>query len=217
MSLSVRSGDFVIGPLEGTGGRVHAPRVYKRREFTSLLLVGLVSIVGAAVAVGFTPAKPPDSESGGHGPTNTISVDQQAAYAPSHVAEPAREGAESTLDGRSTMSEVQIGEQDAAIRSETKEDPPVPSPALGDNATSPSEHSNESTPVLFRLPDSPVLLGRADQIALRNLIISFLASDSSRPEQSGLPTRSAILAKGPHLRQRGRITRAQKPVRSDPN
>jgi hypothetical protein len=217
MSLSVRSGDFVIGPLESTGGRVHAPRTYKRREFTSLLLVGLVSIVGAAVAVGFTPAKPPDSESGGHGPTNTISVDQQAAYAPSHVAEPAREGAESTLDGRSTMSEVQIGEQDAAIRSEAKEDPLTPSPALGDNATSPSEYSNDSSPVLFRPPDSPVLLGGVDQIALRNLIVSLLASDSSRPEQSGQPTRSAILAKGQHLRQRGRITRAQKPVRSDPN
>jgi hypothetical protein len=212
MSLPVRSDDLVIGPLESSCGRVRAPRTYKSRELTGLLLVGLLSIVGAAVAVGLMSAKPLDSDSDGHNSRNTTSVDQQATYAPSRVAEPTIKGAEPTLDGPSTISEVRIGEQDAAIRSEPKEEPFTPLPALEGDAILPSEHSDEPLPVPFQPPDSPVLLRRVDRTGLRNLTISLLASDRPQSEQSRSSTRSATLAKGPHCRQRGRKTPAQKPV-----
>ncbi len=113
MFLSVRSDDPVIGPLESTGGRVSTPRIYKIRELAGLLLVGLLSLVGVGVTVGLTPAKLSDSATDDHDPRNSISLDQQATYTPLRASESAVEGAETTLGGRSSISEVHIVGQDA--------------------------------------------------------------------------------------------------------
>ena len=196
MSLPVRSDDLVIGPLESSCGRVRAPRTYKSRELTGLLLVGLLSIVGAAVAVGLMSAKPLDSDSDGHNSRNTTSVDQQATYAPSRVAEPTIKGAEPTLDGPSTISEVRIGEQDAAIRSEPKEEPFTPLPALEGDAILPSEHSDEPLPVPFQPPDSPVLLRRVDRTGLRNLTVRFLLRTVPNQNKRGRQRDQQLSPKG---------------------
>jgi hypothetical protein len=210
MFLSVRSADPVIGPLESTGRRVSAPRIYKGRKLAGLLLVGLLSIVGAAVTVGLTPAKLSDSATDGNGPRNSISLDQQAAYAPSRASEPAVEGAETTLDGHSSISEVHIVGQDAPTSEKSIGEPLAHPPAPGSNAASPPDLSSEPSPV----PSQPLVssepLRPVDRTALQNLTVSLLAADHPRPEQRGPSTAAATLAQGPRHHQRGRIASVHK-------
>src|SRR5215211_6732276 len=184
MFLSVRSDDPVIGPLESTGGRVRASRIYKSRKLAGLLLVGLLSIVGAAVTVGLTPAKLSDSVTDGNGPRNSISLDQQAAYTPLQASEPAMEGAETTLGGPSSISEVHFVGQDAPTSEKSYEEPLAHPPAPDGNATFLPEPSSELSPVPSQ-PVSPVLLRPVDRTALQNLTVSLVAPDHSRPEQAG--------------------------------
>jgi hypothetical protein len=210
MFLSVRSADPVIGPLERSGGRVSAPRIYKGRKLAGLLLVGLLSIVGAAVTVGLAPAKLSDSVTDGNGPRNSISLDQQAAYTPLRASEPAMEGAETTLDGHSSISEVHIVGQDAPTGSESNKEPLAHPPAPGSNATSPPDLSSEPSPVPSQSLVSSEPLRPVDRTALQNLTVSLLAADHSRPEQRGPSTTSATLAQGPRHHQRGRTASVQK-------
>ena len=209
MFLSVRSDDAVIGPLESTGGRVRASRIYKSRKLAGLLLVGLLSIVGAAVTVGLAPAKLSDSATDDHDPRNSISLDQQATYTPLRASESAVEGAETTLGGRSSISEVHIVGQDAPTSKKSYEEPLAHPPAPDGNATFSPELSSELSPVLSQ-PVSPVLLRPVDRTALQNLTVSLLVADHSRPEQAGPSATSAFLAQGPRHRQRRRTTLAQK-------
>jgi hypothetical protein len=211
MFLSVRSDDPVIGPLESTGGRVRAPRIYEGRELAGLLVVGLLSIVGAAVAVtaGGAPAKLSDSGAEGHDLGSATSHDQQAAYAPLRAAEPAVEG-EATLDGRSSVSEVHTVGQEAPTSSKSYEEQLAHPPAPVGNAVSLPDFSGEPSPVPSQPPVSPVLLRPVDRTALQNLTVSLLAVDHSRPKQRGPPTTSAVLAQSPRQRQLGRTASVQK-------
>ena len=209
MFLSVRGDDPVIGPLESTGGWVRASRIYKGRKLAGLLLVGWLSIVGAAVTVGLAPPKPSDSATDSDDPRNSISLDQQAAYAPSRASEPAVEGAETTLGGHSSISEVHIVGQDAPTSEKPYEEPLAHPPAPDGNATFSPELSSELSPVLSQ-PVSPVLLRPVDRTALQNLTVSLLVADHSRPEQARPSATSAFLAQGAHHRQRRRTTLAQK-------
>jgi hypothetical protein len=209
MFLSVRSDHPVIGPLESTGGRVSTPRIYKSRELAGLLLVGLLSLVGVAVTVGLAPAKLSDSATDDHDPRNSISLDQQATYTPLRASESAVEGAETTLGGRSSISEVHIVGQDAPTSKKKYEEPLAHPPAPDGNATFSPELSSELSPVLSQ-PVSPVLLRPVDRTALQNLTVSLLVADHSRPEQAGPPATSATLAQGPRHRQRRRTTPAKK-------
>jgi hypothetical protein len=210
MFLSLRSADPVIGPLESTGGRVSAPRIYKGRKLAGLLLVGLLSIVGAAVTVGLTPAKLSDSATDENDPRNSISLDQQAAYTPLPASEPAMEGAETALGGHSSISEVHIVGQDAPTSGKPYEEPLAHPPAPGSNATSPPDLSSEPSPVPSQPLVSSERLRPVDRTALQNLTVSLLAADHSRPEQRGPSTTSATLAQGPRHHQRGRTASAQK-------
>jgi hypothetical protein len=209
MFLSVRSDDPVIGPLENTGGRVSTPRIYKSRELAGLLLVGLLSLVGVAVTVGLTPAKLSDSATDDHDPRNSISLDQQATYTPMRASAPAVEGAETTLGGRSSISEVHIVGQDAPTSKKKYGEPLAHPPAPDGNATFSPELSSELSPVLSQ-PVSPVLLRPVDRTALQNLTASLLVADHSRPEQAEPLSTSATLAQGPRHRQRRRTTPAKK-------
>ena len=209
MFLSVRSDDPVVGPLESTGGRVRASRIYKGRKLAGLLLVGLLSIVGAAVTVGLAPPKPSDSATDGDDPRKLISHDQQTAYAPLRTSDPAVEGAENTLSGRSSISEVHIVGQDAPTSEKSIEEPLAQPPAPDGNATFSPELSSELSPVLSQ-PVSPVLIRAIDRTALQNLTVSLLAADHSRPKQAGTPATSAFLSQGPRHRQRRRTTPGQK-------
>ena len=157
MFLSVRSDDPVIGPLESTGGRVSAPGIYKGRKLAGLLLVGLLSIVGAAVTVGLTPAKLSDSATDGNDPRKSVSLDQEAAYTPLRASAPAVEGAEINLGSHSCISEVQIVGQDAPTSGKSYEEPLAHLPAPGSNAISPPDLSSEPSPVPSQPPVSSIL------------------------------------------------------------
>lgn len=204
MFLSIRGDDPLIGPLKSTGCRVRAPRIYKSRKFAGLLLVGLLSTVGAAVTVGFAPAKPPSSKTDDYNPRDSISLDQQAPFTLPRVAEPAIEGIDTTLGGRNSVSEAHIGGQDVPIRSELNDEPLFHPPPPGSDASLAPDPSNEPSPVPSRLPDSPVPFRQLDRTALQKLTTSLLDSDHARPGQAGSPTTSAPLAQGTRRRQRGR-------------
>jgi hypothetical protein len=209
--LSLRSHDPVIGPLESTGGQVRDPRIYKSRKFAGLILVGLLSIVGAVVKIELTPAKPSDREAEAPNPRSSISEDRQATVTSTRLAEPAAKADKSALDDHSSVLEVQTGGQDAPTGSdESNKELLVHPTALGSNTILPSDLSNEPSPVPSQPPVSPVLLRPVDRTALQNLTASLLAADHARPKKAEVATPSAALAQGRRHRQQGRITPVQR-------
>jgi hypothetical protein len=210
MFLSSRSADLIIGPLKSTGGQVRIPSIYRNGKFAVLLLVSLLGIVGIVCRIVLAPAKPSANEAEAHDPRNSISGDQQTTITLPRLAEPAAEGAETTLDGGSSIPVVDIGGQDAPTSSIPYQEPLADPPALGGNAILPPDFSSEYFAIPPRPPDGPELPRQVDRVALRDLIISLLASNHSRPEQAEPLSTSATLAQGPRHRQRRRTTPAKK-------
>jgi hypothetical protein len=210
MFLLFRSADLIVGPLESTGGQVRGPRIYKSRKFAGLILVGLLSIVGAVVIIGLTPSKPSDSEAEAHNPRSSISADQQATVISSRLAEPDAGANKTALGDHSSVSEVQTGGQDAPTGSDSNKELLVHPTAVGSNTILPSDRPNEPSPGPSQPPVSPVLLRPVDRTALQNLTASLLAADHSRPKKAEVATPSAALAQGLRRRQRGRVNPVQR-------